>query len=739
MEIQELLELVASELKLNKTETKRSSKRIEKSLDKLAKSQTDLKKTTTKTTKIGVEGKMTSGLLKEINRNISSQGVRLNSTIKKEFGVQNKLLKRISAPSKTTLGRTIFDPLSIGKEQREERAAKETERSNDLLEDIIKAINGGVKKENSKFGWGGLLLSFGTFVTGFLAGLQKSINDIGNAIKGVTNFFKQNKIINSFMKLFSEEGMIGKLLASIRNSKFITSIEKFVVKTGEIISSIIGKGKTIFGLFDDVKKFTTYFSKIGEHFKPLLKLVSGVGELTGKWLMPVMAIYEAVKGLWDGEGIADKLKLMGAGILGVFIGWPAELLNIVGGWFDIEWMKEVDFGKKEWWIKQTDKLTAGFDQVLNMINNTVLSPAYWKDDIFGPLVDSLADTVWKVSEWFKDIIRNIPGLGKFVSDKTENPNSVKRKEREERIANRKVNEAADQLQVEKFHEDEKRLKLEQEHTKKLEEDKKKLEDKGILDILGDAFSSAISSTSNVVNSSPSTPTMMSSHGKGSQTNGTDRVIARDNNLIEKRSGGTRSWRNNNPGNLRFANQTGAIGQDNDGFAIFNSLEEGEAARKKQVFELDGVKRKLTIKQMIEKYAPKSENDTPRYIKIVSEAAGVSADTKLVDLTPDQQNKVMTAMKKHEGFKEGVVSVSPNKGTSNLTAQNTITPVAEPAKTTPITDAKKETLLASSVQQQAPVAIGKIGGDTTNIISNSTLNANFPYQTDSKMKFAFGVA
>lgn len=37
------------------------------------------------------------------------------------------------------------------------------------------------------------------------------------------------------------------------------------------------------------------------------------------------------------------------------------------------------------------------------------------------------------------------------------------------------------------------------------------------------------------------------------------------------SGGTRAWRNNNPGNLRegpFSQSQGSIGRDNDGFAIF---------------------------------------------------------------------------------------------------------------------------------------------------------------------------
>ena len=40
----------------------------------------------------------------------------------------------------------------------------------------------------------------------------------------------------------------------------------------------------------------------------------------------------------------------------------------------------------------------------------------------------------------------------------------------------------------------------------------------------------------------------------------------------------RNLRNNNPGNLKFAGQAGAVGQDKDGFAIFSSMDAGVAAQ-----------------------------------------------------------------------------------------------------------------------------------------------------------------
>ena len=51
------------------------------------------------------------------------------------------------------------------------------------------------------------------------------------------------------------------------------------------------------------------------------------------------------------------------------------------------------------------------------------------------------------------------------------------------------------------------------------------------------------------------------------------------------TGNTVAKRNNNPGNLMYAGQRGAIGKDSSGFAIFGSIEDGWAALKRQI-ELD---------------------------------------------------------------------------------------------------------------------------------------------------------
>lgn len=81
-----------------------------------------------------------------------------------------------------------------------------------------------------------------------------------------------------------------------------------------------------------------------------------------------------------------------------------------------------------------------------------------------------------------------------------------------------------------------------------------------------------------------------------------------------------SIRNNNPGNLRFANQPGAT-QGEGGFARFETPEAGLAAMQKQI-ELDTQTRGLTLDRFLNKYAPPSENKTQNYINFVAKKTGL---------------------------------------------------------------------------------------------------------------------
>lgn len=107
----------------------------------------------------------------------------------------------------------------------------------------------------------------------------------------------------------------------------------------------------------------------------------------------------------------------------------------------------------------------------------------------------------------------------------------------------------------------------------------------------------------------------------------------------KHPNGSRSWRNKNPGNLRKANWSLAIGYDKDNFAIFKTKEDGmktlkgmiknAAIGKSQVYKPTD-----SILTFFKKYAPSVDGNHPaKYASYVALKMGVSPyDFQLQDLT-----------------------------------------------------------------------------------------------------------
>jgi len=102
-------------------------------------------------------------------------------------------------------------------------------------------------------------------------------------------------------------------------------------------------------------------------------------------------------------------------------------------------------------------------------------------------------------------------------------------------------------------------------------------------------------------------------------------------------------RNNNPGNLRFANQKGAS-KGEGGFAKFESFEDGIAAMKRQL-ELDLITRDSTLQEFINKYAPPEENDTSAYLNNMASALGIDPNDKV---SKDKIDDLAAAMIVQEG-------------------------------------------------------------------------------------------
>lgn len=143
----------------------------------------------------------------------------------------------------------------------------------------------------------------------------------------------------------------------------------------------------------------------------------------------------------------------------------------------------------------------------------------------------------------------------------------------------------------------------------------------------------------------------------------------------KNLGGSISWRNNNPGNIRpgqFATEHGAIGQAG-GFAVFPSYAVGRAAL---IALLKGpVYRNLTLLQAMEKYAPYGDGNNPAlYAATLAKKLGIPVSTVLNTFTDAQFEALADAIQNFEGWTVGTTVSAPTAGSPTGTTK---TPIITP--------------------------------------------------------------
>lgn len=164
-----------------------------------------------------------------------------------------------------------------------------------------------------------------------------------------------------------------------------------------------------------------------------------------------------------------------------------------------------------------------------------------------------------------------------------------------------------------------------------------------------ALAANINSANTAENENATVPTM---RAVAVQPAKYDVIYVCDNGAKIKRKGGTRAWRNNNPGCIRyskFSREIGAIGSAG-GFAVFPDEKTGMDAICK-LLKSDKYKN-LTISSAIFKYAPPHENNTHAYKKRMQHLTGLSIQLKICDLTDEQLQHVAKAIRVIEGWKPG---------------------------------------------------------------------------------------
>jgi len=112
------------------------------------------------------------------------------------------------------------------------------------------------------------------------------------------------------------------------------------------------------------------------------------------------------------------------------------------------------------------------------------------------------------------------------------------------------------------------------------------------------------------------------------------------------SGDPRGIRNNNPLNLSYAPGQGAAATDGR-FGIYKTMDEGVAAAERQLLLYQDRDHLRTLREIISKWAPPSENDTESYIRSVSKRAGVASDKEIDLHDPEVAKRVIAGMAKVE--------------------------------------------------------------------------------------------
>lgn len=174
-------------------------------------------------------------------------------------------------------------------------------------------------------------------------------------------------------------------------------------------------------------------------------------------------------------------------------------------------------------------------------------------------------------------------------------------------------------------------------------------------------------------------------------------------------GDERGIRNNNPGNLEFAGQDGAV---SDGrFAKFRTAFEGLRAMSRQLLRYyDGKttgKELHTVSDIVSTWAPKNENDTLAYIAHISQMLGVSPDAQINLRDPNVMSTMMNGIIQKENgrnpygdemVRAAGVSAIANGPVLNQQTTINVNGVADPQEAGNIVAGKQAGVMSNGIQQ-----------------------------------------
>lgn len=125
-------------------------------------------------------------------------------------------------------------------------------------------------------------------------------------------------------------------------------------------------------------------------------------------------------------------------------------------------------------------------------------------------------------------------------------------------------------------------------------------------------------------------------------------------------GGSRAWRNQNPGNMvigKVSLRNNVIGKAG-GFAVFPDYETGHKALIDLLINEYG---SWNLIQLMNKYAPPKSNNTKKYIAFIKKKTGINELTPLKDYPKDAFTKLWRAIEQMEGWRKGTIREYSSKG------------------------------------------------------------------------------
>lgn len=133
-------------------------------------------------------------------------------------------------------------------------------------------------------------------------------------------------------------------------------------------------------------------------------------------------------------------------------------------------------------------------------------------------------------------------------------------------------------------------------------------------------------------------------------------------------GGTRTWRNQNPGNLvigKVSLRNNPIGRAG-GFAVFPDYQTGHKALIDLLLNEFGT---WNLVKLMRRYAPPKENNTKKYIAFIKKKTGVGELILIKDYSKDGFQKLWKAIEQMEGGRKGTIKEYSNKGRITKVVKN----------------------------------------------------------------------